>query len=79
VGEVLHTIRDLVREGMTCLLVTHEMQFAEEISDEIYFTEHGVIVEHGPPQQIFRAPVNERTNAFINRSLRRGPATAVSP
>jgi polar amino acid transport system ATP-binding protein len=79
VGEVLHTIRDLVREGMTCLLVTHEMQFAEEISDEIYLTEHGVIVEHGPPQQIFRAPVNERTNAFINRSLRRGPATAVSP
>src|SRR3546814_9859921 len=49
VKEVLVTIRQLAEEGMTCILVTHEMGFAREIADHIYFTDRGVIVEHGPP------------------------------
>ncbi len=69
VGEVLTVIRDLVREGLTCVLVTHEMRFAEEISDTVYFTEAGVIVEHGPPARIFRAPASDRTRAFLHRAL----------
>ncbi|PQV54833.1 amino acid ABC transporter ATP-binding protein [Paraburkholderia sp. BL21I4N1] len=65
VGEVLTVIRDLVRDGMTCVLVTHEMRFAEEVSDVVYFTEAGVVVEHGTAAQVFRAPVNPRTQAFL--------------
>ncbi|MCX4146479.1 MULTISPECIES: amino acid ABC transporter ATP-binding protein [Paraburkholderia] len=65
VGEVLTVIRDLVRDGMTCVLVTHEMRFAEEVSDAVYFTEAGVIVEHGPANALFRAPVNPRTREFL--------------
>jgi polar amino acid transport system ATP-binding protein len=66
VGEVLSVIRQLVEDGMTCLLVTHEMRFAEEVSQEIVFTDGGEIVEHGTPRDIFRAPRNPRTHAFIN-------------
>ena len=69
VGEVLTVIRELVDEGMTCVLVTHEMRFAEEISDTVYFTEAGRIVEHGPAARIFGAPANERTRAFLHRAL----------
>ncbi|MGF6534541.1 MULTISPECIES: amino acid ABC transporter ATP-binding protein [Paraburkholderia] len=69
VGEVLTVIRDLVRDGMTCVLVTHEMRFAEEVSDAVYFTEAGVIVEHGPAQRLFREPASPRTRAFLTRSL----------
>lgn len=69
VGEVLTVIRELVRDGMTCVLVTHEMRFAAEISDHIYFTEAGRIVEHGPPEQIFGNPQHERTRAFLRRAL----------
>ncbi|CAN7747136.1 amino acid ABC transporter ATP-binding protein (plasmid) [Cupriavidus necator] len=69
VGEVLTVIRDLVEDGMTCVLVTHEMRFAAEISDQIYFTEAGRIVEHGPPAQIFGHPQHERTRAFLRRAL----------
>ncbi|MGF6996131.1 amino acid ABC transporter ATP-binding protein [Paraburkholderia sp. GAS32] len=65
VGEVLTVIRDLVRDGMTCVLVTHEMRFAEEVSDAVYFPEAGVIVEHGPANALFRAPVNPRTREFL--------------
>lgn len=65
VGEVLGVIRDLVYDGMSCVLVTHEMRFAEEISDHVYFTEAGVIVEHGPSNQIFTDPSNPRTRAFL--------------
>ncbi|WP_321864397.1 amino acid ABC transporter ATP-binding protein [Burkholderia cenocepacia] len=72
VGDVLAVIRDLVRDGMTCVLVTHEMRFAEEISDVVYFTEAGVIVEHGPATQLFRAPQSPRTRAFLAHAL--GPA-----
>jgi polar amino acid transport system ATP-binding protein len=66
VGEVLSVIGDLVEDGLTCVLVTHEMSFAEKISDAVVFTEGGEIVEQGPPAQIFHAPINRRTHAFIN-------------
>ena len=84
VGEVLTVIRELVRDGMTCALVTHEMRFAEEISDHVYFTEAGRIVEHGPPAQIFGNPHNERTRSFLNRALGGGerspaPTTLATP
>ena len=66
VGEVLAVIRDLVTDGLTCILVTHEMRFAEEVSHEIVFTESGEIVERGPARTIFHHPANPRTHAFIN-------------
>lgn len=69
VGEVLTVIRELTEEGMTCVLVTHEMRFAEEISDIVYFTENGVIVEHGSAAQIFQHPGSERTQAFLRHAL----------
>ncbi|MDZ3991214.1 amino acid ABC transporter ATP-binding protein [Pseudomonas sp. Teo4] len=68
VGEVLAVIRALTEEGMTCVLVTHEMRFAEEISDQVYFTEHGRIVEHGSAEQVFRAPRHERTRSFLQHA-----------
>ncbi|PWF21794.1 amino acid ABC transporter ATP-binding protein [Corticimicrobacter populi] len=73
VGEVLTVIRELTQDGMTCVLVTHEMRFAEEISDEVYFTEAGNIVEHGPASRIFHHPANPRTRIFLERSLGQGP------
>jgi len=69
VGEVLTVIRDLVQDGLTCVLVTHEMRFAEEISDEVYFTEAGLIVEHGPAARLFGDPASDRTRAFLQRAL----------
>ena len=69
VKEVLVTIRDLVEEGMTCLLVTHEMAFARDVADHVYFTDSGVIVEHGAPDALFTAPRHERTRAFLERVL----------
>jgi polar amino acid transport system ATP-binding protein len=69
VKEVLVTIRDLAEEGMTCLLVTHEMGFARELADHMYFTENGVIVEHGPPEVFFNAPEDPRTKEFLSQIL----------
>ncbi|MFJ2982725.1 MULTISPECIES: amino acid ABC transporter ATP-binding protein [unclassified Pseudomonas] len=69
VGEVLKVIGELTDEGMTCVLVTHEMRFAEDISDQVYFTEHGVIVEHGSAAQIFNHPREERTRDFLRHAL----------
>ena len=69
VNEVLSTIRELAEEGMTCMLVTHEMGFAREIADHMYFTDRGVIVEHGPPKQFFDTPKDERTKAFLGQIL----------
>jgi polar amino acid transport system ATP-binding protein len=69
VKEVLATIRDVAAEGMTCLIVTHEMRFARDIADQVYFTDRGVIVEHGPPATIFSAPADERTREFLDRIL----------
>jgi polar amino acid transport system ATP-binding protein len=65
--EVLVTIRQLVEEGLTSILVTHEMVFAREISHKVYFTENGVIVEHGSPEQIFGAPQHARTREFLEK------------
>ncbi|GLK79338.1 amino acid ABC transporter ATP-binding protein [Methylopila turkensis] len=69
VKEVLVTIRELAEEGMTCILVTHEMGFARSLADHIYFTDRGVIVEHGPPAEFFAAPKDERTRAFLGQIL----------
>jgi polar amino acid transport system ATP-binding protein len=67
--EVLVTIRELAAEGMTCILVTHEMGFAREVADHIYFTDRGVIVEHGPPREFFAHAKDERTRAFLSQVL----------
>ncbi|MBK1669573.1 peptide ABC transporter ATP-binding protein [Rhodovibrio sodomensis] len=69
VNEVLLTIRELAEEGMTCMLVTHEMGFAREVADHMYFTDRGIIVEHGPPQEFFANPKDERTKAFLGQIL----------
>jgi len=69
VKEVLVTIRELAEEGMTCLLVTHEMGFAREVADHVYFTDRGVIVEHAPPTEFFGAPHDPRTREFLGRIL----------
>jgi len=67
--EVLTTIRQLVEEGMTSILVTHEMAFAREIAHHVYFTDHGLVVEDGAPAQLFSAPQKERTRAFLEQIL----------
>ncbi|ESR26208.1 amino acid ABC transporter ATP-binding protein [Lutibaculum baratangense] len=69
VKEVLQTIRQLVEDGLTCLIVTHEMGFAREVADHVYFTDRGVIVEHGPPRDILSNPREERTKAFLEQVL----------
>jgi polar amino acid transport system ATP-binding protein len=69
VSEVLNVIGDLAREGMTCVLVTHEMRFAEEVADEVFFTDGGVIVEQGPPRELFHAPKDPRLQAFLEKVL----------
>ena len=69
VGEVLLTIKELAAEGMTCILVTHEMGFAREVADHVYFTDRGVIVEHGPPSELFGAPKDPRTREFLGKVM----------
>ena len=69
VKEVLNTIRALANDGMTCILVTHEMRFARELADTVYFTDAGVIVESGPPAELFDRPQMERTRAFLSQIL----------
>ena len=69
VKEVLNTIRALASDGMTCILVTHEMRFARELADTVYFTDAGVIVESGPPADLFDRPQMERTRAFLSQIL----------
>lgn len=69
VKEVLNTIQELAQDGMTCMLVTHEMHFAREIANEVYFTDGGVIVESGPPADLFDRPVKDRTRAFLSQIL----------
>ncbi|MCZ4351791.1 amino acid ABC transporter ATP-binding protein [Roseovarius aestuarii] len=69
VKEVLTTIKDLAAEGMTCILVTHEMGFAREIADCIYFTDRGVIVESGPPATFFDDAQDPRTQQFLSQIL----------
>ena len=69
VKEVLVTIRELAEEGMTCMIVTHEMGFAREIADQVYFTDGGVIVEHGPPKEFFANARDPRTRQFLSQIL----------
>ena len=69
VGEVLITIKELAEEGMTCILVTHEMGFAREVADHIYFTDKGLIVEHGPPKTFFDKAKDPRTKEFLSQIL----------
>ncbi|HIN48995.1 MAG TPA: amino acid ABC transporter ATP-binding protein [Deltaproteobacteria bacterium] len=69
VKEVLVTIKELAAEGMTCILVTHEMGFARELADHIYFTDRGIIVEHGPPATFFKEAKDPRTKEFLSQIL----------
>jgi polar amino acid transport system ATP-binding protein len=69
VKEVLVTIKDLAEDGMTCILVTHEMGFAREVANHIYFTDRGVIVEHGPPESFFTDAKDPRTREFLSQIL----------
>ncbi|MDD9856018.1 MAG: amino acid ABC transporter ATP-binding protein [Gammaproteobacteria bacterium] len=69
VKEVLVTIKELAAEGMTCCLVTHEMGFAREVADRIYFTDGGLIVEHGPPDTFFTDAKDPRTREFLSQIL----------
>lgn len=66
VGEVLKVMKDLAKEGMTMVVVTHEMRFAEEAADEVIFMDGGHIIERGAPSQIFTNPKEERTKQFLN-------------
>jgi polar amino acid transport system ATP-binding protein len=72
VSEVLNIVRDLAKQGMTMLLATHEMGFAREVSSKVCFLHEGVVHEEGPPEQIFGAPRNERTRAFLKRIIEAG-------
>jgi ABC-type polar amino acid transport system ATPase subunit len=69
VGEVLIVMRDLARDGMTMLVVTHEMQFAREVGDRLIFMDEGRIVEQGLPVDVLDRPQHERTRRFLRRSL----------
>jgi polar amino acid transport system ATP-binding protein len=69
VGDVLGVMRQLADEGMTMLVVTHEMQFAREVADRVLFMDDGSIVEQGPPAQVISAPAHERTRSFLARVL----------
>jgi len=69
VGEVLAVIKSLVSEGMTTVIVTHEMGFAREVSDRVLFMDGGIIVEEGSPEEIFGSPKNERTKDFLSKVL----------
>ncbi|MDX8343384.1 amino acid ABC transporter ATP-binding protein [Rossellomorea sp. YZS02] len=66
VGEVLKVMKDLAEEGMTMVVVTHEMRFAKEAADKVIFMDGGNIVEEGSPEQVFENPKNERTKQFLN-------------
>ncbi len=70
VGDVLDVMRGLAEDGMTMLVVTHEIQFAREVSDRVLFLDDGVIVEQGPPAVVIGAPQQERTRAFLSRVRR---------
>ena len=69
VGEVLEVMKELTREGMTMVVVTHEMGLAREVADRVLFMDDGLILEEGTPDQIFRNPQNPRTQDFLNKVL----------
>ncbi|AIQ66573.1 amino acid ABC transporter ATP-binding protein [Paenibacillus graminis] len=69
VGEVLAVMKDLAREGMTMVVVTHEMGFAREVGERVLFMEQGAVIEEGHPEQLFGYPSHERTRAFLSKVL----------
>jgi polar amino acid transport system ATP-binding protein len=69
VGDVLDAMRQLARDGMTMIVVTHEMGFAREVADEVVFMDEGVVVESGPPAAVLGSPRHERTRAFLSKVL----------
>ncbi len=69
INEVLNVMKDLAREGMTMLCVTHEMGFAREVADRVIFMDGGVVVEQAPPDEFFSNPTHERTKAFLKEIL----------
>ncbi|PTJ92050.1 amino acid ABC transporter ATP-binding protein [Staphylococcus simulans] len=69
VGDVLQVMKELAKEGMTMVVVTHEMQFARDVSDKVVFMADGIVAEAGTPSQIFGNPQNERTQQFLKRVL----------
>jgi polar amino acid transport system ATP-binding protein len=69
VGDVLGVMKQLAKDGMTMVVVTHEMQFAREVADKVLFMDGGVVVEEGPPEQIIGSPREERTKSFLARVL----------
>ena len=73
VGEVLNVMEELAHEGATMIVVTHEMAFAREAADRVYYIDEGVFVEVGPPEQVIDNPTDHRTREFLARTLGRGP------
>ncbi|EFM38630.1 ABC transporter, ATP-binding protein [[Eubacterium] yurii subsp. margaretiae ATCC 43715] len=69
VGEVLNVMKDLAKEGMTMIVVTHEMGFAKEVADRVLFMEEGIIYEDGTPEEIFNNPKEKRTQEFLSKVL----------
>ena len=69
IGEVLKTMKDLAKSGLTMIIVTHEMEFARDVSDRVIFMDKGIIAEEGSPKQIFENPQEERTKEFLKRFL----------
>ncbi|MBC6680428.1 ATP-binding cassette domain-containing protein [Zhenpiania hominis] len=69
VGEVLAVMKDLAEKGMTMVIVTHEMGFAKEVADRVFFMDQGIIMEQGTPAELFDSPRNERTKSFLSKVL----------
>ena len=69
VGEVLNVMKDLARQGMTMVVVTHEMGFAREVASRVIFMDQGIIMENGTPEEVFTNPKNERTKLFLSKVL----------
>ena len=67
VGEVLRVMRQLAQDGMTMIVVTHEMGFARDVADRVVFMDGGVVVEQGPPSEVISNPQHERTRSFLKR------------
>jgi len=72
VQEVLEVMKNLAKEGLTMVIVTHEMAFARDVADRVVFMDNGVVVEDDKPDVIFTNPKHERTKTFLNRALKHG-------
>ena len=70
VGEVLNIMKELAEDGLTMIVVTHEMSFARDVSDRVVFMDKGVIEEDGSPEQVFTSPKSERTKEFLKSFIR---------